>query len=157
MKGLIDEFKYWNWKDKERSKLRKKMLSVQTGTLFGHWVISRAVDLGFRSALYGWKLRHRPKTFMGVQDLKRPFPSLNCSNNEEVRICPTAQTLFSVQPISRVLEVQMTSIFFLERWDNFLELSCGQSIQILTLEMTFCSDKKIRIVTKSRCGHPLNN
>ena len=23
---LIDEFKYWNWKDKERAKLRKEML-----------------------------------------------------------------------------------------------------------------------------------
>jgi len=53
------------------------------------------------------KLRHRPKTFMEVQDLKRPFSSQNCSNNGEVRICPAAQTLFSVQPISRVLEVQM--------------------------------------------------
>ena len=30
------------------------------------------------------KLRHRPKTFMGVQDLKRPFSSPNCSNNGEV-------------------------------------------------------------------------
>jgi len=26
MKGLIDEFKYWNLKDKERAKLRKEML-----------------------------------------------------------------------------------------------------------------------------------
>jgi endo-alpha-1,4-polygalactosaminidase (GH114 family) len=26
MKGLIDEFQYWNWKDKERAKLRKKMM-----------------------------------------------------------------------------------------------------------------------------------
>ena len=58
------------------------------------------------------KLRHRPTTFMGVQDLKRPFSSPNCSNNEEVRICPTAQTLFSVQPISRVLEVQMIFNFY---------------------------------------------
>jgi len=61
--------------------------------------------------MYG-KLRHRPKTFMGVQDLKRPFSSPNYSNNGEVRICPAAQILFSVQPISRVLEVQMTSILF---------------------------------------------
>jgi hypothetical protein len=58
------------------------------------------------------KLRHRPKNFMGVQDLKRPFSSPNCSNNKEVRICPAAQTLFSVQPISRVLEVQMISNFY---------------------------------------------
>jgi len=61
--------------------------------------------------MYG-KLRHRPKTFMGVQDLKRPFSSPNCSNNREVRIYPAAQTLFNVQPISRVLEVQMTSNVF---------------------------------------------
>jgi hypothetical protein len=26
MKGLIDEFKYWNWNDKEMVKLRKEML-----------------------------------------------------------------------------------------------------------------------------------
>jgi hypothetical protein len=29
MKELIDEFKYWYWKDKERAKLRKEM-SVQS-------------------------------------------------------------------------------------------------------------------------------
>jgi hypothetical protein len=77
---------------------------VQTGTLFGYWIISRAVELGFRSGL-DEKLRHRPKTFMRVQDSKRSFSSSNCSNKGEVRICPAAQTLFSVQPISRVLEV----------------------------------------------------
>ena len=58
------------------------------------------------------KLRHRPKTFMGVQDSKRPFSSLNCSNKREVGIYPAAQTLFSVQPISRVLEVQMQLFYF---------------------------------------------
>jgi hypothetical protein len=26
MKELIDELKYWNWKDKEMTKLRKEML-----------------------------------------------------------------------------------------------------------------------------------
>jgi hypothetical protein len=56
--------------------------------------------------MYG-KLRDRPKTFMGVQDLKVPFLSSNGNNNGEVRICPTAQTLFSIQLISRVLEVQI--------------------------------------------------
>jgi len=61
------------------------------------------------------KVRHRPATFMGAQNLTKPFSSSNCSNNEEVRICPVAQTLFSVQPISRVLEVQMISNFTLER------------------------------------------
>jgi hypothetical protein len=62
--------------------------------------------------MYG-KLRHRPKTFMGVQDLKVPFFGSNGSNNGEVRICPAAQTLFDFQLISRVLEVQMSSGFFL--------------------------------------------
>jgi hypothetical protein len=33
--------------------LEKRCWLVQTGTLFGHRVISGAVDLGFRSALYG--------------------------------------------------------------------------------------------------------
>jgi len=65
------------------------------------------------------KLRHRPTTFMGVQDLTRPFSSPNCSNNEEVRICPASQTLFSVQPISRVLEVQMISKFYLGKMRQF--------------------------------------
>jgi len=36
------------------------------------------------------KLRHRPKTFMGVQDLKVSFSSSNGSNNREVGICPAA-------------------------------------------------------------------
>jgi len=53
------------------------------------------------------KLRQRPKTFMGVQDSILLFGSPNLSNNGEVRICPAAKTMFSVQPISRVLEVQM--------------------------------------------------
>jgi len=42
------------------------------------------------------KLRHRPKTFMGVQDSILLFGSPNLSNNEEGRICPAAQTLFNV-------------------------------------------------------------
>jgi len=29
--------------------------AVQTGTLFSNRVISRVIDLGFRSTLYGWK------------------------------------------------------------------------------------------------------
>jgi hypothetical protein len=52
------------------------------------------------------------KLSWGVQDLKRPFSCPNYSNNGKVRICSAAQTLFSVQPISGVLEVQMTSTFF---------------------------------------------
>jgi hypothetical protein len=40
------------------AKLRKEMIgAVQTRTLFGNRVISGAVDLGFKSALYGWKAK----------------------------------------------------------------------------------------------------
>jgi len=49
---------------------------------------------------------------MGAQDLTMLFSSPNCSNNEEVRICLAAQTLFSVQPIFRVLEVPIISNFY---------------------------------------------
>ena len=93
---------------------------------------------------------------MDVQDLKRRFSSPNYSNNGEVQICPAAQTLFNVQPIYRVLEVQMTSIFFPTKLRQFSRMFMVKSIQILMLSMTFCSDKKIKIVTKSRCGHSLN-
>ena len=30
---------------------------VQTGTPFGYWIITGAVDLEFSSALYGWKAK----------------------------------------------------------------------------------------------------
>ena len=40
------------------AKLRKEMIgAVQTGTLFGNRFISGAVDLGFKSTLYGWKAK----------------------------------------------------------------------------------------------------
>jgi len=53
------------------------------------------------------KLRHRPKTFMGVKDSILLFGSPNLSNNGEVGIYPATQTLFSVKPISGFLEVKM--------------------------------------------------
>jgi len=42
-KGLIDMINYWNWKDKERAKLRKKMF-VQY-KLEHHSVIGSYVEL----------------------------------------------------------------------------------------------------------------
>ena len=46
------------------TKLRKEMISaVQTGTLFGNWVISGAVDLEFRSILYGCKVKTQAYNF----------------------------------------------------------------------------------------------
>jgi len=68
--------------------------------------------------MYG-KLRHRPKTFMKSPRFKVPFSSSNGNNNRKVGICPTAQTLFSVQPISRVLEVQMHRFLFCWKAETF--------------------------------------
>ena len=71
------------------------------------------------------KIRHRPTTFIGVQDLKRLFSSPNYSTNEKVRIYSAAQTLFSVQLISRVLEFQITSIFFPGKIRQFPRIFMG--------------------------------
>ena len=109
--------------DKERVKLRKEMLvqsKLEHCSVIGSYFELQISNLGM---LYmDEKIRHRPKTFMWSPRFKRPFSSPNYSNNREVRICPAAQTLFSVQPI-----------------------------------LTFYSDKLLRIFTKSRVGHPLNN
>ena len=42
---------------KRGSNLEKRCGSVQTETLFSHRVVSGAVALEFRSALYGWKAK----------------------------------------------------------------------------------------------------
>jgi hypothetical protein len=52
-RGLSLEKRCWfspNW-NTVQSKLEH--CSVQTGTLFSHWVISEAIDLGFQFGLYG--------------------------------------------------------------------------------------------------------
>jgi hypothetical protein len=82
--------------------------------------------------MYG-KLRHRPKTFMRVQDSKGSFLSSNCSNNREVGICHAAQILFSVQPISRVLEVQCTDSCFVGKLRQFSK----------TFMKTICSNSDV--------------
>jgi hypothetical protein len=43
---------------KTKKGLREEMLvQFQAGTPFGYWTITGVVDLGFRSALYGWKAK----------------------------------------------------------------------------------------------------
>jgi hypothetical protein len=53
-KGLIDVINFEI--EKTKKGLREEML-VQTRTPFGYWIITGVVDLGFRSALYGWKAK----------------------------------------------------------------------------------------------------
>ena len=105
--------------------------SVQTRTPFGYWIITRVVELGLGLVYMYGKLRHRLKTFMRVQDLKVSFSSSNGSNNGEVGICPTTQTLFSVQPISRVLEVQICWFLFFWKVEKFsrtfMKITCSNS------------------------------
>ena len=36
---------------------------VQTRILFGNWIISGALDIGFRSILYGWKAKTQAYNF----------------------------------------------------------------------------------------------
>jgi hypothetical protein len=48
------------WLTIEIKKTKKGLIEemlVQTGTPFGYWIITGVVDLGFRSALYGWKAK----------------------------------------------------------------------------------------------------
>ena len=92
-------------------------LNSNWNMVIGSYLELQNLDLGL--VYMDRKLRHRPKTFMRVQDSKGQFSSSNCSNNREVEICPAAQTLFSVQPISRVLEVQMTSFWFCWKSETF--------------------------------------
>jgi MoaA/NifB/PqqE/SkfB family radical SAM enzyme len=110
---LIDESNYRNSEDKERVKLRKEMLvqsKLEHCSVIGSYLELQILDLNL--VYMDRKLRHRPKIFMGVQDPIMLYGSSNLSNNGEVRICPATPTLFSVQPMSRVLEVQMTSFLF---------------------------------------------
>jgi hypothetical protein len=64
---------------------------------------------------------------MGLQDLILLFGSPSLSNNGEVGIYPATQTLLSVQPISRILEVQMHRFFLCWKTEiisyNFHDLS----------------------------------
>jgi hypothetical protein len=75
--------------------------------------------LDFSLVYMARKLRHRPKTFRRVQDSILIFGSPNLSIKREVGIYPTSQILLSVQPISRVLEVQMHRSFFVGKLRQF--------------------------------------
>ena len=103
----------------KKGETQKRDVGVfQTGTLFGIWVISRVLDVQMISNVYT-NLVRRLQLSCEHKNLTRPFSSPNHSNNGEVQICPAAQTLFSVWPISGVLELQITSIFFPGKLNQF--------------------------------------
>jgi hypothetical protein len=72
--------------------------------------------LDFNFVYMARKLRHRPKTFMGVQDSIMLFGSPNLSNNGEVRICPTVQIL--AQGFVEKTFVSFFSIYFISMNNN---------------------------------------
>jgi len=88
-RGLSLEKRYWfspNW-NIVQSKLEHCSVT-------GSYLELSILD--FNLVYMARKQRHRPKTFIGVQDSILLFGSPNLSNNGEVGICPAAQTLFNV-------------------------------------------------------------
>ena len=107
-------------KTKRGFKLRKEMLvqsKLEHCSIIESYLELQILD--FSLVYMVRKLRHRPKTFRGVQDSIMRFGSPNLSIKREVWICPATHTLFSVQPISRVLEVQMHRCFFVGKLRQF--------------------------------------
>ena len=142
----------------ERVKLRKEMLvqsKLEHCSVIGSYLKLQILD--FYLVHMARKLRHRAKIFMGSERLNSAVWKSKSQQQRRSWNLSCNQTLFNIQPISRVLEVQMHRFFFFGKLRQFPRTFMGQSVQILMLAMMFCSDKKIRIVTKSRCGHLLNN
>jgi hypothetical protein len=99
----------------------------------------------------GQTLRHRPKTFTRAYDSILLFFSSNLNNRREVWICSASQTLFGVQPLSRVLETKWAhSFILLESWDKYLQLSYRPSFQIMMLSIMFY------LATKSIISHSIS-
>jgi hypothetical protein len=48
---------FYNNKSNKYQYLNIRCGLVQTGTPFGYWIITGAVELGFRSRLYVWKAK----------------------------------------------------------------------------------------------------
>ena len=123
--------------------------------VIGSYLELQILDLGL---LYmDRKLRHRPTTFMWsprfkkvvfkskLQQLRR---SLNLSCNPDIVQC-SAHISSSRSPNDLN--------FFSQKDQTISQNFYVQLVPILMLAMTFCSNKKIRIFTKSRVGHPFNN
>jgi len=97
-KGLSLEKRCWFNSNKNTIQSLGHIWSCRS--LISFWFIwIESYDIGLK---HSWR----------VQDSILPFWSPNLSIKREVWICPAAQTLFSVQSISRVLEVQMNSSFW---------------------------------------------
>ena len=125
-------------------------------SVIGSYLELQILDLGLH--YMDGKLRHRPKTFMRSPRFKKAvFKSKLQTTTEKSKyiLQPRHCSVFSLY-----LEFQKSKCidsYFFGKLRQFSRTCMRLSIQMLMLAMTFSSDKKIRIVTKSRCGHPLNN
>ena len=107
--------------------------------------------------IYG-KLRHRPKPFMKSPRFKRTIFKFKLQQQQRSEnLSCSLDTIQCSAHISSSRSPNASILVLLVSGDNFPELSSGLFAQILMLVMTFSADNKIRIVTKSRGGHPLNN
>ena len=141
------------------AKLRKEMLvqsKLEHCSVIGSYLELQILDL---SPFYmDGKIRHRPTTFMWSPRFKKgrfQVQILATTEKSESILQPRHCSVFS--PYLKFQKCKCTNSFFVGKLRQFPKTFMGQTIQILTLAMTFLADKKIRIVTKSRCGHPLNN
>jgi hypothetical protein len=95
---------------KELSLEKRCWFKLEHHSVIGSYLELYTLDLGL--VYMDGKLRHRPKISMRVQNSIFLFWSPNISIKRKVWIYLTTQTLFSIQSISRVLEVQISSFFF---------------------------------------------
>ena len=114
--------------------------------------------LDFNLIYMARKLRHRPKTFMRSPRLnsavwksksQQQQRSWNLSCSPDIVQC-SAHISSSRSPNAIIL-------FFFGKLRQFSKTFMGTTCSNSDVSNDVCSDKKIRIVTKSRCGHPLNN
>ena len=139
------------------AKLRKEM-SVQSKpehcSVIGSYLELQISDLG--PFYMDGKLRHRPTTFIWTPRSKkavfkpklleqRRSPKLSCSPD-------------TIQCSTHILSSRsLNDLIFFWKAETMSQNIPEDSGQIMMLAMTYCLDKEIRIVTKSRCGHPLIN
>ena len=112
------------------------------------------LDLGL---LYmNGKVRHRPITFMqGLRFKKTVFKS---KLQQQQRSLNLSCSLDTVQCSAHILSSRSPNDLNFFSWkDNKISYNFHELVLVLMLVMMFYSNKKIRIFTKSRVGHPLNN
>ena len=114
--------------------------------------------LDFNLVYIARKLRHRPKTYMRSPRLNSTvWKSKSQQQRRSQNLSCNPDTVQCSAHISSSRSPNAPILFFCWKDQTISWNFHRKSVQIMTLAMTFCSDKKIRIVTKSRCGHPLNN